>query len=152
MTLPPANLTKPVAFTFRANSRIEARKEKLPASEQGRMGSVHRQRHAIPDFKALHEAHQASLTCRKHIVPIVPAPPVMLHTEIRARERERFDEMMRMKEEDMERAREERRKQQEVEEEREIKELRRRAIPKANEIPEWYAEMPKKGGGVRESG
>ncbi|OAX41002.1 hypothetical protein K503DRAFT_768061 [Rhizopogon vinicolor AM-OR11-026] len=153
ITLPSANLTKPVAFTFRLDARIEARKEeKTVASEQGRTESMHRHRHTIPDFKALHEAHQASIACRKHVVPIAPAPPIMLNTEIRARERERFDEMVRMKEEELEREKEERRKQQEAEEEMEIRELRRRAIPKANEIPEWYAEMPKKGGGVRGSG
>ncbi|OJA08879.1 hypothetical protein AZE42_01730 [Rhizopogon vesiculosus] len=153
ITLPSANLTKPVAFTFRLDARIEARKEEKPmASEQGRMESMHRHRHTIPDFKALHEAHQASIACRKHAVPIAPAPPIVLNTEIRARERERFDEMVRMKEEELEREKEERRKQQEAEEEMEIREFRRRAIPKANEIPEWYAEMPKKGGGVRGSG
>ena len=131
-------------------SRIEARKEeKLVASEQG-PATMHQQRHHIPDFKVLHEARPVSLACRKH-VPITPAPPIMLHTEIRAKEREKFDEMMRMKEEDMEREKEERRRQREAEEEREIKELRKRAIPKANEVPEWYADMPKRGG-VRGSG
>jgi hypothetical protein len=119
------------------------------ASEQGRSN---RQRHAIPDFKALHEAHQATLAGRKHVVPIVPPPPVMLNTEIRAREREKFDEMVRIKEEDIERAKEECRRQQEAEEEKEIRELRRRAVPKANEIPDWYADMPKRGGDVRGPG
>lgn len=150
MSLPPANITKPIAFTFHLDARIEARKvefEKLAASEQGYMEKGHRQRHPVPDFKVLHEAHQASLAWRKeHIVPIVPAAPIALSTEIRAREREKFDRMVRIKEEDIQRAKEERRRQRDAEEEREIKELRKRAIPKANEIPEWYAEMPKKGG------
>ncbi|KAG0706662.1 hypothetical protein DFH29DRAFT_136307 [Suillus ampliporus] len=156
-TLPPANLTKPVAFTFQLDARMtrKAEFEKLagPANEQSQMERVHRQRHLVPDFKALHEAHQASLACRKeHAVPIVPAPPIVLNTEIRAREREKFDQMMRMKEEEIERAKEERRRQRDAEEEREIKELRKRAIPKANEVPEWYADMPKKGGSVGGSG
>ncbi|KAG1742611.1 uncharacterized protein EDB91DRAFT_287127 [Suillus paluster] len=137
---------------------MEGRKgefEKLAgsANEQGHMERLHRQRHPVPDFKALHEAHQASLACRKeHLVAIVPGPPIMLSTEIRAREREKFDQMMRMKEEEIERAKEERRRQRDAEEEREIKELRKRAIPKANEVPEWYADMPKKGGSVGGSG
>ncbi|KAG1879606.1 hypothetical protein C8R48DRAFT_686344 [Suillus tomentosus] len=150
ISLPPANITKPIAFTFHLDARIEARKvefEKLAASEQGYMEKGHRQRHPVPDFKVLHEAHQASLAWRKeHIIPIVPAAPITLSTEIRAREREKFDRMVRIKEEEIQRAKEERRRQRDAEEEREIKELRKRAIPKANEIPEWYAEMPKKGG------
>lgn len=135
------------------NARLEARKEeKFAATEQDHMESVGRQRHPIPNFKALHEAHEASTACRKLVVPTVPAPPIMLNTEIRAREREKFNEMIRMKEEDLERAKEEHRRQREAEEEREIKELRRQAIPKANEVPKWYADMPKKGGGERGSG
>ncbi|KAG2066664.1 hypothetical protein BDR04DRAFT_1106327 [Suillus decipiens] len=149
ITLPPANITKPIAFTFHVDARVEARK-----AEFEKHGSVseergHRQRHGVPDFKVLHEAHQASLAWRKeHIMPIVPAPPIVFNTEIRAREREKFDEMVRIKEEDIQRAKEERRRQRDAEEEREIKELRKRAIPKANEVPEWYADMPKKGGSV----
>lgn len=157
-TLPPANITKPIAFTFHVDARVEARKvefEKLAGSgkEQGITERGHRQRHAVPDFKSLHEAHQASLAWRKeHVVPIVPAAPIVLCTELRAREREKFDEMVRIKEEEIERAKEERRRQRDAEEEREMKELRKRAIPKANEIPEWYADMPKRGGGVGGSG
>ncbi|KAG1813841.1 uncharacterized protein BJ212DRAFT_1300738 [Suillus subaureus] len=153
-TLPPANITKPIAFTFHMDARVEARKaefEKLAGSVNEERG--HRQRHPVPDFKVLHEAHQASLAWRKeHIIPIVPAPPIVLSTEIRAREREKFDQMMRIKEEEIQQAKEERRRQRDAEEEREIKELRKRAIPKANEIPEWYADMPKKGGSVGGSG
>lgn len=158
ITLPPANITKPIAFTFHVDARVEARKvefEKLAgsANKQGYMERGHRQRHAVPDFKILHEAHQASVAWRKEkVVPIVPAPPIVLCTELRAREREKFEEMVRIKEEEIERAKEERRRQRDAEEEREMKELRKRTIPKANEIPEWYADMPKKGGGVGGSG
>ncbi|KAG2037538.1 hypothetical protein BDR03DRAFT_956837 [Suillus americanus] len=152
--LPPANITKPIAFTFHLDARVEARKtefEKLAGSANEERG--HQQRHHVPDFKVLHEAHQASLAWRKeHVVPMVPAPPIVLSTELRAREREKFDQMVRIKEEEIQRAKEERRRQRDAEEEREIKELRKRAIPKANEIPEWYADMPKKGGSVGGSG
>ncbi|KAG2144715.1 uncharacterized protein EDB93DRAFT_1104921 [Suillus bovinus] len=152
ITLPPANITKPIAFTFHVDARIEARKAEFEkpagsASERVYMEKGHQQRHAVPDFKVLHEVHQTSLGWRKeHVVPIVPAPPIILNTEIRAREREKFDRMVRIKEEEIQRAKEERRRQRDAEEEREIKELRKRAIPRANEIPEWYADMPKKGG------
>ncbi|KAH7923783.1 hypothetical protein BV22DRAFT_1130357 [Leucogyrophana mollusca] len=152
VTLPPANPTKPVAFTFRVDARIEARRaefeERQATIEQERAARMHPQAVPVPDFRALHLAHQASVACRKaNIVPIVPTAPIELSTEQRAREREKFDEMMRQKAEEIERVKEERRKQQEAEEEREIKELRKRAIPKAHEVPEWYADVPKRKGG-----
>ncbi|EGO18916.1 hypothetical protein SERLADRAFT_402995 [Serpula lacrymans var. lacrymans S7.9] len=134
---------------------MEARRtefeQKLAVTEEKRAAKVHAQPLPVPDFKALHIAQEASLACRKEqIVPILPAGQIEFSTEQRAKERERFDEMMKRKEEEMERLREERRKQQEIELEREIKELRKKAVPKAHEVPEWYGDMPKrKGGGVK---
>ncbi|KIJ11339.1 hypothetical protein PAXINDRAFT_181867 [Paxillus involutus ATCC 200175] len=124
-TLPAAQVTKPVAFTFRVDARLEARKiERLAASEQG----MHR---------ALHESHESTLACRKeNIVPSGPIETFFFYTEQRAKERERFDEMVKRKEEEMQRVREEQRRLAAEEEERAIKELRRKAIPKANEVPE----------------
>ncbi|KAI6004638.1 hypothetical protein EDD15DRAFT_2216339, partial [Pisolithus albus] len=29
-----------------------------------------------------------------------------------------------------------------------VREMRRRAVPKAHKVPEWYKEMPKKGQGM----
>lgn len=54
--------------------------------------------------------------------------------------------MVRRKEDEMERVKEERRRALEEEEMRLVKELRKKAIPKANEVPEWYADAPKRGG------
>lgn len=100
--------------------------------------------HPIPDFKALHAMQQSLLAQRKaEIAPVVPLQ-IELSTEARAREREQFEEARRAREAELERQREERRRQQEFEEEQEIKELRKRAVPKANEVPEWYALAPKK--------
>jgi len=70
---------------------------------------------------------------------------VEFKTDARAKEREKFNQMIREKEMEMERQREERRRQREMEEEREIRELRKRAIPKAHVVPEWYGEIRKKG-------
>lgn len=144
--MPAAQVTKPVAFTFRVDARLEARKiERLAASEQG----MHRSYpcHAVPDFRALHESHESTLACRKeNIVPSGPVETFFFYTEQRAKERERFDEMVKRKEEEMQRVREEQRRLAAEEEERAIKELRRKAIPKANEVPEWYADMPKRKG------
>jgi len=105
---------------------------------------------SIPDFKALHAAElQASLAFRQaHVTPTIPVTPE-LNTEFRARERQKFDELMRRKTEEMERVKDERRKAREEEEEREVKELRKKAIPKANDVPEWYADAPRRSGSVR---
>ncbi|KAJ7589679.1 hypothetical protein C8J56DRAFT_718856, partial [Mycena floridula] len=98
----------------------------------------------IPDFKALHSAHDAQLALRKeHIVPIVPLSKE-LPTEARARERAKWDQKVRERELEMEREREEQRKAREIEQEKEIRELRRKAIPRAHEVPEWYKDAPKR--------
>jgi len=67
-------------------------------------------------------------------------------TDERVKDRQRFDEMMREKQREQERLMELRRKEQLEQEEREIRELRKKAIPKAHEVPEWYREAPKKKG------
>lgn len=114
-------------------------------SEQRATASFH---DSIPDFRALHEQQmKASVAFRKeHIAPTIPVTPD-LNTKYRAKEREKFDELMRSKEEEMEHVREEKRKQQEVEDEKEMREIRKRAIPKAHDVPDWYASAPKRGTG-----
>lgn len=140
-----APLTKPVGFTFRVDSRLEARKaeERLAVSEPGKTHLLH----PVPDFKVLRASHQAEFGFhREGVVPSMPVVPFLFCTEQRAKEREKFDEMVRRKQEEMERLKEEQRRREAEEEERAIKELRRKAIPKANEVPEWYADMPKRKG------
>lgn len=104
---------------------------------------------SIPDFKALHTAElQKSLEFRRERkAPTVPITPE-LNTVLRAKQRERFDEMMRQKEMDMDRVKEEQRKVREQEVELEVKQLRKKAVPKAHEVPEWYADAPKRSGSV----
>ncbi|KAI0354659.1 hypothetical protein OH77DRAFT_1425745 [Trametes cingulata] len=155
LNLPSAKPTRPVEFQFATSTRIEGRKADLEkshgsSSSSGSTNGASLRRskahaaHPIPDFKALHAMQQSVLAQRKaEIVPVVPMP-IELSTEARAREREKFEEARRAREAELERQREERRRQQELEEEREIKELRKRAVPKANEVPEWYAFAPKK--------
>ncbi|KZT08774.1 uncharacterized protein LAESUDRAFT_55024 [Laetiporus sulphureus 93-53] len=104
---------------------------------------------AIPDFKAMHAAQETALAVRREqIVPVLPVG-LELHTDARARERERFDEARREREREVEQQMEEARRVRELEEAREIRELRKRAVPKANEIPEWYANAPKRKGKSR---
>ena len=94
----------------------------------------------------MHAAQEAALAARREqIVPVVPAE-IQLTTDVRAREREKFEEARRARERELELQMEERRRQREIEEEREIREMRRRAVPKANEVPEWYADAPKRAG------
>lgn len=67
-----------------------------------------------------------------------------MHTDVRARERSKFNERVREKEAEMDRALEERKRQQAEEEERENRELRKKAIPKAHPVPDWYKDVPRR--------
>ncbi|KAF5384862.1 hypothetical protein D9615_000920 [Tricholomella constricta] len=143
MVVPPINPTKPTEFKFQMDARIEARK-----AENEKEGSVASQKlrktYQVPDFKTLHALQDAELAHRKeNIVPVIPVP-LELNTDGRARERERFDEHIREKERELERAMEQKRREMEENEEREIRELRKKAVPKAHEVPEWYKEAPKR--------
>lgn len=139
-----APLTKPAGFTFRVEARLEARKAegRLAVSEPGKTHLLH-----VPDSKALRASHEAKMVFhREGVVPSMPVVPFFFCTEQRAKEREKFDGLVRRKEEEIQRLKEEQQRREAEEEERAIKELRRKAIPKANEIPEWYAGMPKRKG------
>jgi len=80
----------------------------------------------------------------KRRMPLIVPEAFRFSTEQRAKEREKFDEGVRVKQKEKERQLEEDRAAKVVEEGREMKEMRRRAVPKANTIPEWYATMPKR--------
>ncbi|KAF8890097.1 hypothetical protein BD779DRAFT_1671460 [Infundibulicybe gibba] len=141
------NPTKPVGFSFQLDARMEARnaefeKERLLVIEKQK--KLHPQPVPVPDFKTLHAAQEADLALRKeNILPIIPRP-VELNTDSRAREREKFDKMMREKQLELERAMEARRQEAMEIEEREVRELRKKAIPRAHEVPEWYKEAPRR--------
>ena len=81
---------------------------------------------------------------RSKRTPLIIPEAFRFSTEQRARDREKFDEAMRVKQREKERQLEEDRAAKAVEEERGIKEMRKRAVPKANSVPEWYATMPKR--------
>ncbi|KZT30976.1 hypothetical protein NEOLEDRAFT_1126667 [Neolentinus lepideus HHB14362 ss-1] len=147
--LPAQKPTKPIEFHFKSELRLNVRRaEHAESSRTTLKQSANRYANPIPDFKALHAAQDASLAARReHIRRLVP-PPLELNTEVRAREREKFEETRRAREQEIQREMEERRRQKEIEEEKEIRELRKRAVPKANAIPDWYADAPKKKGAV----
>ena len=81
---------------------------------------------------------------RSKRMPLIIPEAFRFSTEQRAKDREKFDEAVRAKQKEKERQLEDDRAAKAVEEERGIKEMRRRAVPKANSIPEWYATMPKR--------
>lgn len=99
----------------------------------------------VPDYKALHAA-EAALRASQRPKPkvTVPESPAFV-SKLRARERAEFDEMMRLKMEQKEREEEEQRTKEKEEEEKEIAEIRRKAVPRAHEVPAWYADAPRKG-------
>lgn len=101
-----------------------------------------------PDFKAQHSLLESSRAQRKE--NIAPTLPVSfdLHTDMRAREREKFNESVKEKEREMELEREAKRREREEQEEQEVRELRRRAIPRANVVPEWYKDAPRRKGKI----
>ena len=85
----------------------------------------------------------STLVAKPAFQPTVPVSPEFA-TELRLKERHKFDEMIKEKERREQAEREARRKLEEEEEEKRIKELRKKAVPKAHEVPEWYNDMPKK--------
>jgi septal ring factor EnvC (AmiA/AmiB activator) len=92
----------------------------------------------------MHAAQEAELALRKeNIQPVVPLP-VHWETDVRLKERQKYDEKMREKQRELEREMAMRRREREEEEEREVRELRKKAVPKAHGVPEWYKEAPKK--------
>lgn len=124
--------------------RIEARRAGSVKEGSVTMHKPRPQFNPVPDFKTLHTQHEARIAHRKeNIHPTIPLP-LELHTTERAREREKFDLMMKEKEREMERVMEQRRREREANEEREVRELRKKAVPRAHEVPEWYSEAPKR--------
>jgi hypothetical protein len=108
-----------------------------------------------PDFKAQHSLLASSRARKKeNVAPTLPVS-FELHTDVRAKERERFNEMVKEKEKEMELEREAKRREREEQEEQEVRELRRRTVPRANMVPEWYKDAPRRKGKVgreRDSG
>ncbi|KZV71024.1 hypothetical protein PENSPDRAFT_752151 [Peniophora sp. CONT] len=144
---PTQRLTKPVEFHFKVESRLSARK---PSDGQDAPGNAAASRSAskdpsIPDFAARHALEAERTNARKErIAPTVPHSPEFT-VEARLREREKFEEGRRAREAEIEQQREQMRLEREREEEAEMRRLRKLAVPKANAVPEWYAQAPKKG-------
>ncbi|KAF5345100.1 hypothetical protein D9757_014900 [Collybiopsis confluens] len=143
--------TRPIEFNFQSDKRIERRiassstsstYEEQPGGKQKKK-KLHTP-YTIPDFSASHAAQSALLSSIKgQVVPVLPLP-VELHTDARARERIKFNERIQEKEAEVEHALKERQRQRAEEEEKEIKEHRKKAVPKAHAVPEWYKDAPRR--------
>ncbi|KAI6037803.1 hypothetical protein EDC04DRAFT_2700040 [Pisolithus marmoratus] len=131
------------------------KKLKLLESDHGESW-LHRQKERVPSSsrvfldgattKPTTSINTATTTTTTTRTTTTVPHPFTFTTTLRATERAKFDALIRQKQEEMARVREEARKRAEEEMEREMREMRRRAVPKAHEVPEWYKEMPKRGG------
>lgn len=127
------------------DSRSQSSSRSSSTAQRDRKQQQHHYYHDIPDFKALHAAQEVKLALLKkeNVHPTVPLP-IKWETDQRVKERQKYDEMVKEKEREQQRLKEEERRRREEEEERELRELRKKTIPKAHEVPEWYQEAPKK--------
>ncbi|EJC98635.1 uncharacterized protein FOMMEDRAFT_161462 [Fomitiporia mediterranea MF3/22] len=152
----PLKPTLPRPFRFETDFRQASRAEfevKLRAWEQraSRSSSVHDQgksRKSLPDFKGLHAAQEGALSNmaarrREHVAPTIPVSPNFI-VDTRLAERRKFEEARREREKEADRVMEEQQRAKEIEEERKWREARKRTVPRANAVPKWYVEKPKR--------
>ncbi|KAG8739056.1 hypothetical protein FRC10_006212 [Ceratobasidium sp. 414] len=139
--------TVPVEFTFRSELRTKPPVEvPLPNAIPIAL--------PMPDFAAAHAAAEAAnLARRERTQAVFLAAQAELEgwreskheiggeTARRAAERAVFDAALRVKEAETERMRLEAKKLEDEREATEIKELRKRMVPKANPVPEWYKQI-----------
>jgi hypothetical protein len=97
---------------------------------------------SVPDFASLHAAHDAAVTAARSaaVKPVVPVP-FNLRLGERAKERDAFE---RARQERETRLAEDQRREQEAAEEEWHREARRRAVPRAHAVPDWYKDLPKR--------
>jgi hypothetical protein len=140
---PPAlvrepKVTVPQAFTFQSDIRADhwkdfEEKRNLWEARSSALGTSTSSQGTHPTRKQARQVH--------------PCTAPMLFTEARAVQRREFDEAIRQKEAELERLRAERAKQFEREDAEWRKQERRRLDQnvKANAIPEWYQNAPRRG-------
>jgi len=88
---------------------------------------------------------QGTLKRRQSVYqPTVPRYYGPTHSEQRAAERREFEIGRRAREEARERAEEEEERKRELAEDEFYKEQRRKAVPIAHPVPDWYASAPKR--------
>ncbi len=141
-----ASSTRSVQFKFSTDLRIQARKgkERIMTRSVSSLSSSSGSGEHTSKYKTTAATQTAEHTHRKeNIHPVIPRP-FQWATEQRIQERRKFDETMKEKARERVELEERTQKEREEEEEKEVRELRKRAIPKANPVPEWYKDVPKK--------
>lgn len=135
--------TIPAAFTFQSEARAAQRSAEF--EEKRKTWETHATRHVmpIPDFAAMHAA-QAEASRNRRVVPVLPTAAPVLTTMARAKDREKFDAERREREKAIEQQLQIREREREEQEEREYREARKRTVPKAHEVPEWYKDLRKR--------
>ncbi|CAE6476787.1 unnamed protein product [Rhizoctonia solani] len=145
------NPTVPIPFTFRSELRMKSQptgESHLPAAIP--IASP------MPDFAVAHAAAEAAnLARRQRAQEVFLAAQAELEsyrnakyviggeTARRAAERAVFDAAMKVKEAEAERVRNEQKRTETEKEAAEIRDMRRRMVPKANPVPEFYKYAPR---------
>ncbi|KEP55632.1 targeting protein for Xklp2 protein [Rhizoctonia solani 123E] len=146
-----SNLTVPIPFTFRSELRMKSQ-----PSEEAPLPAAIPIAIPMPDFAAAHAAADAAnLARRQRAQEAFLAAQAQLEscrnskhmiggeTARRAAERAVFDAALKVKEAESERVRNERNKVLAENEAVEIREMRRRMVPRANPVPEFYKYAPR---------
>ncbi|KAF8608256.1 hypothetical protein BDV93DRAFT_519306 [Ceratobasidium sp. AG-I] len=140
--------TVPVAFTFRSEMRLKPHVPEAPLPAAIPIALP------MPDFAAAHAAAEAANLARRERAQAAfleaqealeswrqSKHEIGSETARRAAERAVFDAAMKVKEAEAERERVEARRLEEEREAIEIKEMRKRMVPKANPVPEFYKHL-----------
>lgn len=157
MPAPPPIETHPAGFKFHLDARLEARKveyqamaaestasrSRLPHSKSSSTSTSHSSFKTPFSSSSVTSSSSRAGYRKENVAPTVPVP-FDFQTAFRAESRAHFDEWAREREREREREEEERRREREEQEEREVKEIRKRAVPKANEVPGWYKDAPRR--------
>ncbi|CAE6435612.1 unnamed protein product [Rhizoctonia solani] len=146
-----SNPTVPIPFTFRSELRMKPRPVEDHAVPAAIPTAV-----PMPDFASAHaaaeaanlarrqRAHEAFLAAQEELESQRSSKfAIGGETARRAAERAVFDAAMRVKEAEAERVRNEQKRMQIEKEAAEIREMRRRMVPKANPIPQFYKHAPR---------
>ncbi|KIK20540.1 hypothetical protein PISMIDRAFT_578883 [Pisolithus microcarpus 441] len=122
------------------------KKMMLLESDRGESG-WHCREERVPSLVSLSGTSTGAAVTTAAMSTTVPCP-FTFTTALRATECAKFDALTHQKQEEMAQVREEAWKQAKEEMARVVREMRRRAVPKAHEVLELYKGMPKKGQGM----
>ncbi|KAG8690361.1 hypothetical protein FRC11_012157 [Ceratobasidium sp. 423] len=144
------NPTVPIPFTFRSELRMKPQSTEDPSLPAAIPIAT-----PMPDFTAAHaaaeaanlarrqRAHEVFLAAQAELESYRNAKTIGGETARRAAERAVFDAAMKVKEAEAERIRNEQKKFEAEKEAAEVREMRKRMVPKANPVPGFYKHAPR---------